>query len=175
MKKIATAFLALGIASSAMANGIAMNQHTGTFAEMNVGTNLYYLGVASTSGSTGGAGVIGAAVSAALGYNFTPGFGLEGGIIQDEVDVNNGSSVTVPYFTTRFTVPMGERFSFIGKLGLMAPVVPDEGAFILPYTGIGISYAMTKNVDLSLQYQGAVYGIAGAGIAGLGLTYHFNM
>ena len=67
-------------------------------------------------------------------------------------------------------MPFGDRFSFIGKLGAMAPQV----SILLPFTGMGLSYAVTKKVDLSLQYQGAVYGIAGAGLAGVGFTYHFD-
>lgn len=70
-------------------------------------------------------------------------------------------------------MPLGNRFSLLAKLGLMVSFVPQHGGLVLPFTGIGGSYALTEKVDLGLQYQGAIYGIAGAGALGLSFTYHF--
>lgn len=42
------------------------------------------------------------------------------------------------------------------------------------YSSLGLSYAVTKQVDLGIQYQGAVFGIANAALTGIGLSYHFD-
>ena len=175
MKKTITSLLCLTATSLACATTPAWNEHKGNYAELVGGTNAYYLGILSSRGSVGGAGVTGAGWAGALGYNFTNTFGLEAGLMQNFVDLNGGGYVISPYTTTRFTLPIGQRFSFIGKLGLMAPFVPEEGGIVLPYTGVGFSYAATKNLDFTLQYQGAFYVIAGAGLLGAGITYHFDM
>ena len=44
-----------------------------------------------------------------------------------------------------------------------------QGASLM---GIGWSYAITPNVEFSLQYQGAVYIIVGYGAVTAGITYH---
>jgi hypothetical protein len=171
MKKLAYFLIALTASSLAVAEGEMWNQHTGSYMELNVGTNAYYAGILSSRGAVGGGGMVGVGWSGALGYNFTPAFALEAGFMQNFVDFNlNHGNLNTPYATTKLTVPLGDRFSFIGKIGAMAP----QAAILLPFTGVGVSYAMTKNVDFNLQYQGAVYGIAGAGLAGVGFTYHFG-
>ena len=171
MKKITCLLICITASSLALADDGAWNQHNGSYAELNIGTNAYYLGILSSHGAFGGGGLIGEGWSGDLGYNFTNTFALEAGFMQNFVDFNlDRGALNTPYATTRFSLPLGERFSLIGKLGAMAP----QAAIVLPYTGIGVSYAVTKNVDLNLQYQGAIYGIAGAGLAGVGLTYHFD-
>jgi len=179
MRKIVAALLML-TSSFAFADAIPTNKHTGPYAELNVGSNLYYLGVFSSENKTHGAGLRGYGWNAVVGYGFSPTFGLEGGWMQNYVNVDHGTHhLNVPFVTTRFTVPLGDRFSFIAKLGLTAPSVPEatktkKPFVILPYTGIGLGYAMTQNLDVNVQYQGAVYGIAGAGLASVGVTYHFD-
>jgi len=155
-------------------SGTAWNRHTGAYADISVGTNAYYLGFITSEGSINGTGILGAGWGAAAGYNFTHFLGLEGGLIQNYVDINNSTHLNTPYATTRWTLPLGERFSLIGKLGFMYPNIPHEGGIVLPFSGIGASYAMTRHLDATLQYQGAVYGIAGAGLLGAGITYHCN-
>lgn len=174
MKKLLLAILCSTATSLSFADDLAWNEHKGAYAELNAGTNAYYLGIISSEGNTSGSGIIGTGLNAAIGYNFTPIFALEGGFTYAFADVNNGEKIDVPYVTTRFTAPIGNRLSFIGKVGLMVPYVPNEGGMVLPYTGVGFGYALTKNLEANVQYQGAIYGIAGAGLLGLGLTYHFE-
>lgn len=152
---------------------IPFNQHQGWYAEINIGTTAYYAGLLSTVGEGGGAGVIGTAWGAAVGYQFTKTFGLEGGMIQAFDKINSDNLINVPYMTTRFSYPFNDRWSLIGKLGLMFPYVLHQGGILSPYSGIGVSYAATQRVDISLQYQGLVLGVAGVGALSLGLTYHF--
>lgn len=179
MKKIIASFLAafvLVIAAPAFADMTAPNQHVGNYAEINFGTNLYYFGIFSSHGSGSNAGVNGAGLNIALGHLMTPGFALEAGFMQNYINANvdntDTSHLNVPYATTRFNVPIDDRFSFIGKLGLGYAFAKGNGV-LLPYTGIGFSYALNKDIDITTQYQGLVLGIAGAGLLSLGVTYHF--
>jgi hypothetical protein len=160
------------------------NRHEGPYAEVNVGTNLYYLGAFSSAGDASDAGFQGFGWTAAAGYAFTPNHAIEGGFMQNyldfEVEEDSDTEVSthtnIVYLTWRGTVPIRDRFAFFGKLGGMLASVPDtdESAWvILPFTGLGVSYAMTPAVDLSVQYQGAVYGIVGGGALTVGATYHF--
>jgi opacity protein-like surface antigen len=173
MKKILAVLIVLFFTPLAFAEGTAWNEHHGPYAEFTAGTNLYYLGVISSAGKVAGAGVAGASLGAALGYSYTPYYGLEGGLLTALVDLNRGNQIYAPYISTRWTLPLGNRFSLLAKLGLMVPFVPRDGGVILPLTGVGASYAVTEKMDLGLQYQGAIYGIAGAGNLGVSLTYHF--
>ncbi len=173
MKKLFLVLLLCCFTSLAFAEGFSWNRHQGPFAEFSAGTNLYYLGILSSEGKVAGGGVNGASVGGTLGYSYTPYFSLEGGLLAALVNLNDGNQLYAPYFSTRFTLPVGNRFSFLAKLGLMVPFIPKQGGLILPFTGIGGAYALTEKLDLGLQYQGAIYGIAGAGNLGLSLTYHF--
>jgi hypothetical protein len=181
--KLASA-IGLLLSSTAYADTLNWNQHQGLYTEMNIGSNLVYLGVFSSGGNVSGSGFYGAGWSAALGYNITPVFSFETGIMQNyaKIKENNHQSVdtyryrhlNVPYLTTRFDVALGERFSFIGKIGAMYASVPGKVSVVLPLIGLGAGYAVTPKVTATIQYQGAVYGIAGAGLMSAGLTYHFG-
>lgn len=173
MKKMICSLIALVIASPVFSNDVAWNQHTGAYAELNVGTDFYY-NLIYTRGTDISAGIGGFGWSGAVGYNFNPTFGLEGGFILNLTKNYELAVIKAPYVSTRFNVPLGERYSFIGKLGLMAPFFFSDGAILLPFTGIGISYAVSNKMDVSLQYQGAVYGVASAGLLSLGVSYHFD-
>lgn len=165
----------LAASPSIYADSTALNQHLGTYAELNIGTNLYYSAFLTSVGHYNSAGIEGLGASASLGYNFTNIFALETGFMQNYAKFSNSSNHTnVPYLTTRFNVPIGERFGFIGKLGAMYLSSPHDGGIVLPYVGVGGSYALTKKLDIQVQYQGAVYGVAGVGLLSTGLTYHFG-
>lgn len=179
MKKITSYFLAafsLIISFSAFANKATLNEYMGNYAEINLGTNLYYWGIASSKGSGSNAGVVGMGWNAAFGHFITPRFGLEAGLMQNYASANldnkNNSHLNVPYATTRFNLPINDRYSFIGKLGLGYAFSGGFGV-VIPYTGVGLSYAVNKNIDITAQYQGLVLGIVGAGLLSLGVTYHF--
>jgi opacity protein-like surface antigen len=161
------------------------NRHQGFYVEANGGTNLYYFAVFSTGEDTSASGFTGGGWSAAVGYNFKPIYAAEVGFMQnyakfedeEDDDIDVSTHTNVPYAAARFDVPIGDRFGFIAKLGLMIPSIADNDVdaptLILPFVGVGGSYAITPNLDVSLQYQGAVYVIVGGGLFSGGLTYHF--
>lgn len=174
MKKLAFLLLFLGILLSAHASP---NQHTGPYGEINLGINHYSWYFFPFASDTRGFGW-----NAAAGYNFTSIFALEGGFMQnylqgytsnsDGSEIVRTNHINVPYTAMRFSAPIGERFALLGKLGVMAPNRAGQGK-ILPYVGIGMSYALTDKLDVTAQYQGAVYGFFNAGLVSGGLTYHF--
>lgn len=165
------------------------NHHTGLYAEGDIGTNLYYLGIFSSAGTFSHEGFLGWGWGAALGYNFNYHWALEGGFIQSyatfETAENHSeyTNANVPYLVARYTLPIKNNFSFLFKLGaayadvnLKDKTVGKHSSpnIVLPFTGIGMAYAITPKLDLTVQYQGFVYGIASAGLVSTGLTYHFS-
>ena len=170
-----------------------LNQHHGAYVGVTAGPNLYYAGIISSDSSTSTGGFTGYGWSADVGYNFTNIFAVEGGFMQNYGSYSNGDNdrvsihTNVPYLAARFNIPMGQRFSLITKIGGMyvsahgtnhgkteaEDMSASTPSVLLPYVGLGVSYAINKHIDVSVQYQGAVYGIASAGLLGAGLTYHF--
>ena len=171
-------------AAHAQDEGQQWNRHQGYYAELNAGTGLVYLGVFGGL-SAALSGVKGFGWNAAVGYNFNPTHAIEGGFGQLYADFEDedilgdeevSTNANAGYIAWRGTAPIGQRFAFFGKLGLMVASIPDtnEDTWVgLPFSGLGLSYAITPKIDFSVQYQGAVYLIAGAGMATAGITYHF--
>jgi hypothetical protein len=159
------------------------NRHKGFYAEGNVGTNIYYLGVVSSGYDAASSGLEGFAWNVAGGYGFTTHHAVEGGFMQNYADFDVGTTavplvvstnVNVVYLAWRGTLPIKDRFALFGKLGAMVLTHPKSDKWMaLPYTGLGVSYAVTPKIDISVQYQGAVYVVAGAGALTVGATYHF--
>lgn len=161
-----------------------MNEHNGFYASVNAGTNLVYLGVFSSEGNASQSGVYGFGYSLDVGYNITKYFAVEAGFMQNYVDFNQyvdkedrdndlRQHSNIPYGAMKAVIPIGNRASLIGKLGAMYAMA-DGKSIVLPYTGIGFGYAVSKHVELVAQYQGAIYGVAGAGLLSGGVTYHFR-
>ncbi len=194
MKKFLTTLLCLSMLTSTMAlatthpNPPAYQQHHGFYIGANLGTNLYYVGIISTAGSNSSSGIDGLGWSANLGYNFTSRIAIEGGFMQNFIsDKSNDpndyivADTDIPYIAASFTVPFCQRFAFLAKVGGMylslkktiAPMDHRTTGIVLPFIGIGTSYAVTHHIDINVQYQGAIYGVAGAGLLSGGLTYHF--
>ncbi len=161
------------------------NEHTGFYTEINAGPNLYAGVLISGDSTFSSSGFQGAGWNANLGYFFNHNFAMEAGFMQNyaKFDLDQGDNLSghtnMPYITTRFSVPMGDQFSFIAKVGLMDVWVTDDtdkentSSLILPFTGVGISYAITPKLEASVQYQGALYGVVNLGLLSVGLTYHF--
>lgn len=148
------------------------------YTEANIGPNLYY----GPGGSSLTSGLQGYGYNINAGYSYSDVSSVEVGFMQNyatyekDGDTHDGR-ITAPYAAFRFNTPISRQFSLFTKLGIMfAKVNLDEDtSFIpLPYTGIGLGYALTNNLDISIQYQGAVYVIAGAGLLSGGLSYHFG-
>ncbi len=159
------------------------NRHQGFYVEGNGGANLFYFALFSTEMDAADSGFKGGGWSIAAGYNFKPSYAAEIGFMQnfakfeDDDGDKVSSNTNVPYAAARFDVPIGDRFGFIAKVGFMVPSIASEdaenAAVMLPFVGVGGSYAITPNLDITLQYQGAVYLVVGAGLFSGGLTYHF--
>lgn len=142
------------------------------YVELNAGTNFYYAGVLSNHGTSGGFGAEGFGWNANYGYHFSPLFALEAGFMQNFFGYDRSSFLNVPFITTRYEIELSQPLFFIGKLGAMFPMGKSSGV-LLPYTGIGLGYRLSSKTDFNIQYQGAFYGVAGAGLLGIGFTYHF--
>lgn len=175
--------------SNAANTDLHWNHHAGFYAEGGAGTNLYYLGVFSSVGSVSQEGFVGWGWNAAIGYNFNYRWALEAGFIQSYAnfkDADGNSEYTnadLPYLAARYAIPIRDNFSFLFKFGLMYAHVNlkdnidgdnSSPSITLPYFGLGMAYAITPKLDVTVQYQGFVYGIVGAGLLSTGLTYHFS-
>jgi hypothetical protein len=161
------------------------NLHQGYYAELNAGTNFYYFGVISSDFDASASGTHGFGWNVAGGYNFSPSHAIEVGFMQnyadyeeeDDPELEVSAHTNVGFAAWRGTMPIGERFGIHIKLGLMLLTIPETETkdywLMLPFSGIGASYAITPKIDFSVQYQGAVYVLAGAGALTAGITYHF--
>jgi opacity protein-like surface antigen len=191
MKKLSFSIAGIALLTSVMATAQPeqnLNRHTGPYVEGNLGTNLYSAGMASSKSNTITGGITGYSWNVAAGYNMNTWFGLEGGFTRSSIKVDydqhdsHYQSINAPYATMRFTAPIDQRFSLIGKLGVMyangSPEHPHDSAggnagIVIPYVGIGAGYAITPKVDITAQYQGALYGLVNGGALTGGVTYHF--
>lgn len=162
------------------------NQYQGFYVEANTGVNVYNIKVFKSE-----SGLKGFGWNTAFGYRFTPHFGVEGAFMYPLSSLSTAM---------RLTLPIGQRAAFFGKLGLMYAFSTNKksnddnssennngnegdsgndnkshstSSKILPYTGLGFSYALTQNLEMSVQCQGLVLGVVNAGLLSTGLTYHF--
>ncbi len=186
---ILTTLICLLVAQLALAGEESWNRHEGPYAEMNLGTGFAYLGI--LSGTAGIAddynvstyGINGFSWVGALGYSFTPHHAAEGGFGQwysDFEDVDYYDTISTHlnfgYLAWRGTLPIKDRYAVFVKLGGMLLNGSDTSTdrwLLRPFTGIGMSYAVTPELELNIQYQGAVYAIYGAGALTAGATYRF--
>lgn len=112
-------------------------------------------------------------------------FAVELGFMQNFLDVDADADgaddvsthLNVPWLAARWDIPVKDRWAFIAKVGLMVISVADADADdpipALPFVGFGGSYAITPDLTLTVQYQGAVFIVAGAGLLSAGIGYHF--
>lgn len=178
MKKIviSTLVLASVIAHSAYASEQRWNYHEGWYVNANVGTNFYYTAVVSSDYHGSSKGINGYGWNANGGYSFNHYVAAEAGLLQSyliSADSTNHFIVSAPYAAAKFTAPLGKQFALFGKVGGMYAFNNHDG-IALPFIGVGASYAVSPKVDIDATYQGAVYGIIGAGLLSGGVTYHFN-
>jgi hypothetical protein len=178
------------------ASGQAWNRHQGLYVEGSVGTGFSYLGIMTSEDTPVDAGFTGFTWVGAVGYRFTAHHAIEAGFgqwfatFEDETTVGydeegnritrteeNSAQLNVPYLAWRGTVPIKDRFAFFGKLGVTGAIVTnkeeDTAWLAIPFTGLGFSYAVTPQIDVSIQYQGAIYVLASAGALTAGVAYHF--
>ena len=147
-------------------------------------------------------GFRGYGLGANVGYRFHPdGVALEGGLIYNHVKVSRKAELTnrtakgdisvySPYLAARWDLSIADNFMFIPKIGLMyshadakdlsanddstTDKIKSEGiSLLLPFVGLGFGYKINQQVTLTVQYQGAIYGVLNAGLFSAGLDYHF--
>jgi hypothetical protein len=108
--------------------------------------------------------------------------------------INQKVNIDVPYLAARWEVAMGSKFAFVPKVGAMAVILPSEKtavrtvngvryttdsgfadgtSLLLPFVGMGVSYAVTPTISIVGQYQGFLAGIINAGLMSAGLDVHF--
>lgn len=162
-----------------------LNRHTGPYAEVNVGSTLVWAAGDFSGSNFSDSGFIGTGWSIGGGYMFLSWIGAEAGFIKllnvDIGDEDVDASVDGFYLTSRFNIPIKERFSFILKIGAMSlsfsanevSVEDVEATVGAPFTGIGVSYALTDNIDLRAQFQGPNLIFVGAGVVSGGIAYRF--
>jgi hypothetical protein len=160
--------VARGAAAGEMEQNEAWNRHRGFYAEANFGTGWGYF--FNYSGFDGFAWI------GAVGYSFTPHHAIEGGFGQwyeSDKDEGDAGYINAGYLAWRGTIPIMDRFALFGKLGIAGFDDPDGGGAGAPFGGLGLSYAVTPQIDVSLQFQGASAVLAGGGALTLGAAYHF--
>ena len=171
-----------GFINAAIADETSFNRHTGPFAEASLGaTYIWFAGleVGGTEFNEGAA--IGPGWSIGGGYMFKDWIGAEGGYLQCHPKVGDEAAdgtIGGPYITSRFSIPVKDRFSVLIKAGLMFfsfsdDAVEDDTSFAFLFSGIGIGYALTDKIDLRAQFQGPNVLLFGAGVLSGGITYHF--
>jgi OOP family OmpA-OmpF porin len=87
------------------------------------------------------------------GYQFTPAWGVELGY----TDLGNylGEEVESWSLAGTATLPMGQKWSLIGKLGFArnnaeAPAASQKSSTLM---GVGVGYALNPNLGLRLEYE----------------------
>lgn len=167
--------------SAAIAGDISFNRHTGPYVEANAGYTFAWVTGSFFGNDFSKGAAVGFGWNVAGGYMFKDWIGAEVGYLQfnpeiEEDTYDDTASVGGAYLAARFNIPIKDRFSFITKVGVMTlSVSGDEDALTsgAMFTGIGVGYALTDKIDLSLQFQGPNFIILGAGVLSGGLTYHF--
>jgi hypothetical protein len=162
--------VAQGATAGDAEQGEAWNRHKGFWAEADVGTGWGYI--------PDEAGFQGFAWVGALGYRFTVTHAIEGGVGQWHMsrEDDDDAYVNFGYLAWRGTVPIADRFAFFGKAGIALlnnPDHHDDGWAGGPFLGLGLSYAVTPQIDLDVQVQGVTAVFVGGGVVTAGAAYHF--
>lgn len=80
----------------------------------------------------------------------------------------------------RGILPLTNRFSIYGKLGVAYPFVKVDNfpatseGWLDPYVGVGMAYALNRHWDVNAEVSGTVNSHIQDGLGMLGLTYHFS-
>jgi OOP family OmpA-OmpF porin len=87
------------------------------------------------------------------GYQFNPTWGLELGY--NDLGRYRGSNIESWSLAGTGTLPLGERWSLLGKLGAAANHPRFSGASNHTdlLVGVGVGYSLTKNLGLRLEYE----------------------
>jgi hypothetical protein len=169
--------------NAAFAGDISFNRHTGPYIEANAGYTFAWVTGSFFGNDFAQGAAVGFGWNVGGGYMFKDWLGAEVGYLQFNPEVEDDTnddtaSVGGGYLAARFNIPIKDRLSFIIKVGGMTlSVSGDEHEDAITsgamFTGIGVGYALTDKIDLSLQFQGPNLIFLGAGVLSGGLTYHF--
>lgn len=166
--KIYLSLVILCFSGAIFADPEVYTHRAGMYVEGNVGTlakNYNFIWFSHTS--VGGLGE-----NVNIGYQFNPFAALEvGGSYYDfnnNKHTNNGLGVADLVF--KGIVPLTERAALFAKAGGGLASKGVGGTF---YAGVGASYAVTQNLDVSIQMNGPILGIVNVGLISAGLSYHF--
>lgn len=87
------------------------------------------------------------------GYQFVPMWGIELGYTT--LGEYRGEDVDATTVAGTFTLPLSERWSFLGKLGQAwnNPGYAGAGSNTDLYAAIGVQYGFNKNLGLRLEYE----------------------
>jgi hypothetical protein len=146
-------------------SGFAKAHDSGTYAEFNIGTlyqSLHFMNYNYSAFNSVG-------VNGSLGYQFATNIALEAGYTYYGYGLNSVDAVAKVILP--FTLG-SQDFSVFAKLG-PAYVFRGSDHGVLPYGGIGASYAINSSLDLTVQGQGITNGFFSLGLVSLGLAYHF--
>ena len=165
-----------------MQENTAYNRHIGPYAEGNIGKAVVWFNGEIGGNDFADSGFFGSGWSIGGGYMFKDWIGAEAGYLQfspeadddgDDPEIDVGGI----YFAAKFNIPIKDRFSGIIKIGVMSlSASGDDDDFIAggaPFTGIGVSYALTDKIDLRAQFQGPNLIFVGAGLLSGGVAYRF--
>ncbi len=187
-QKLSISVIALMNATSAFAeldaqNPGTMNLHQGAYIQGTLGSGLG--GAKDQDGEVDG-GFWGVGGTAAVGYQINPYLGIEADFTG--IDTPFNSSMYNYGIVLKGTLPIGDRFSLYGKAGGGASTTHlcdflfnsgyctsvTEGVGLV---GAGFAVALTPQVDLGVDYTGAINDNEGAdgllGVLGASMTYHF--
>ena len=114
------------------------------------------------------------------GFQFNPTWGLE--LAYTDLGRYRGSDIESWSLAGTGTLPLGERWSLLGKLGATSNRASFAGASNHTdlLAGVGVGYSMTKNLGLRLEYEdfGKLSNVSSGNNSrgtnlGLGLKYAF--
>jgi hypothetical protein len=141
--------------------------HTsGAYAEVNIGTLYQSVNFFGYSFEAFGS----AGINGNLGYQLSQYISAETGYTNYGRGLNNIDAVA------KFIFPFqigNQDFSVFAKVGPAYVFRQGEGS-VLPYGGLGGSYALSNNLDVTVQGQGITNGFFSVALLSLGLTYHFS-
>jgi hypothetical protein len=153
--------------------------HPGVYVEGLAGDVLLYIDGNDTNDAT----IVDPAwgLNANVGYDFGRRWSIEFGYQQifsgySNEDKNDRYDRHGFDLAGRYQVPIAKRINFIVKMGAGYNMWHDSdgyGHIFLPYLGIGANVAITQHISFTAQLSGYTIGIAGFGVAGMGLSYHF--
>jgi len=145
----------------------AFNHHKGLYAEINGGGFFFSNDLFNINTHLSGF-----LLNGTVGYQFNSYFAIEAGYNQFFANRDSLGGVDV---AIKGILPVGKRVSLSAKLGGMRFMPKAQDNNIYPYVGLGVAYAVTKNLDVTVQSDLLYIPWASTLMTTGGLTYHFGV